>query len=148
MISSNTISIGNDHAGFPLKKPIILHLNSMGIKTLDHGCDNTESCDYPDFIHPAVKSITLGQADKAIVIGGSGNGEAIAANKIKGIRCALCYDIWSAEMASKHNNANCISIGSRRTNEKLALKIIEKWLNTSFEGGRHAIRINKIEPEN
>ena len=85
------------------------------------------------------------EADKAIVLGGSGNGEAIAANKVKGIRCALCYDLWTAEMASKHNNANCIAIGSRATSEELSLQIIEKWLSTEFEGGRHLNRIKKIE---
>jgi ribose 5-phosphate isomerase B len=109
------------------------------------GCFNTDSCDYPDFIKPAAEKVITGEADKAIVLGGSGNGEAIAANKVKGIRCALCYDLWTAEMASKHNNANCIAIGSRATSEELSLQIIEKWLTTEFEGGRHLNRIQKIE---
>ena len=143
--NTKTIAIGTDHAGFPLKEPIRNLLESKGISVLDMGCFDTNSCDYPDFIKPAAEKVASGKADKAIVLGGSGNGEAIAANKVKGIRCALCYDLWTAEMASKHNNANCIAIGSRATSEELSLQIIEKWLSTEFEGGRHLNRIKKIE---
>lgn len=142
---THTIAIGTDHAGFPLKAPIAEWLNSKGIRVLDCGCSDTESCDYPDFIKPAAQKVASGEADKAIVLGGSGNGEAIAANKVSGIRCALCYDEWTAEMASAHNNANCIAIGSRKTDLNLALKIVEIWLATDFEGGRHTRRIEKIE---
>lgn len=142
-----TIAIGTDHAGFPLKSPIMKLLSSLEIQVIDCGCFDENSCDYPDYIHPAAQKVSDGLADKAIVLGGSGNGEAIAANKIKGIRCALCYDLWTAEMASKHNNANCISIGARPTNEKTAIQIVEKWLSTEFEGGRHQRRIEKIEPK-
>lgn len=141
----NTIAIGTDHAGFPLKAPIAEWLNSKGIRVIDCGCSDTESCDYPDFIKPAAEKVVSGEADKAIVLGGSGNGEAIAANKVSGIRCALCYDEWTAEMASAHNDANCIAIGSRKTDLNLALKIVETWLATDFEGGRHTRRIEKIE---
>lgn len=146
-MNSNTkiIAIGTDHAGFPLKAPIIQLLESIGLKVIDMGCFDSNSCDYPDFIKPAAEKVISGEADKAIVLGGSGNGEAIAANKVKGIRCALCYDLWTAEMASKHNDANCIAIGSRATSEELTLKIVEKWLSTEFEGGRHLNRIKKIE---
>ena len=140
-----TIAVGTDHAGFPLKAAITQLLETNGIKVIDMGCFNDDSCDYPDFIKPAAAKVISGEADKAIVLGGSGNGEAIAANKVKGIRCALCYDLWTAEMASKHNNANCIAIGSRATSEELSLQIIEKWLSTEFEGGRHLARIEKIE---
>ena len=140
-----TIAIGTDHAGFPLKEPIRNLLESKGIIILDVGCFDTNSCDYPDFIKPAAEKVAYGEADRAIVLGGSGNGEAITANKVKGIRCALCYNLWTAEMASKHNNANCIAIGSRATSEELSLQIIEKWLSTKFEGGRHLNRIEKIE---
>lgn len=140
-----TIAIGTDHAGFSLKAPIIQLLESKGIRVIDMGCFNNDSCDYPDFIKPAAMKVITGEADKAIVLGGSGNGEAIAANKVKGIRCALCYDLWTAEMASKHNNANCIAIGSRATSVELTLQIVEKWLTTEFEGGRHLNRIKKIE---
>ena len=139
------IAIGTDHAGFPLKEPITNLLESKGISVIDMGCFDANSCDYPDFIKPAAQKVSSGEADRAIVLGGSGNGEAIAANKVKGIRCALCYDLWTAEMASKHNNANCIAIGSRATTGELSLQIIEKWLSTEFEGGRHLNRIKKIE---
>ncbi|MDG1701658.1 MAG: ribose 5-phosphate isomerase B [Opitutae bacterium] len=142
---TKVIAIGTDHAGFPLKASIIQLLESKGISIIDMGCFDSNSCDYPDFVKPAAKKVISGEADKAIVLGGSGNGEAIAANKVKGIRCALCYDLWTAEMASKHNNANCIAIGSRATSEELSLKIVDKWLSTEFEGGRHLNRIKKIE---
>lgn len=145
MTKVKKISIGSDHAGFELKSIIIDYLESQNIATIDCGCYEESSCDYPDYIKPAVLKVIEGSADRAIVLGGSGNGEAICANKIKGIRCALCYDLWTAEMASKHNNANCISIGSRATDKKLTIKIIEKWLSTDFEGGRHLKRISKIE---
>lgn len=140
-----TISIGTDHAGFPLKEPIIKFLEAQGHQVLDFGCNSSESCDYPDFIRPAAEAVAQGRADGGIVLGGSGNGEAIVANKVKGVRCGLCWDVWSAEMTKLHNNANCISIGARPVNEALALKIVEIWLQTEFEGGRHTRRIEKIE---
>jgi len=140
-----TVSIGTDHAGFPLKGPIIALLESRGHTVIDFGCDSTESCDYPDFIRPTAEAVASGEADAGIVLGGSGNGEAIVANKVKGIRCGLCWDEWSAEATKSHNNANCIAIGARPVPEELALKIVTKWLDTKFEGGRHERRVNKIE---
>jgi ribose 5-phosphate isomerase B len=140
-----TISIGTDHAGFPLKAPIIRFLRDRGHEILDFGCDSTESCDYPDFIRPAAVAVADGRADYGIVLGGSGNGEAIVANKVPGVRCGLCWDEWSAEMTKSHNNANCISIGARPVPEALALKIIGIWLDTEYEGGRHQRRVAKIE---
>ena len=143
--SSLTIALGTDHAGYPLKEALLEYLKSKAIKTIDCGSFSDESCDYPDFIRPAARKVISGEANRAIVLGGSGNGEAIAANKIKGIRCALCYDVWSAEMASLHNNANCIAIGARPTPKELAIQIVDTWLSTPFEGGRHQRRIDKIE---
>tara|TARA_X000000368_G_scaffold378896_1_gene333589 strand:+ start:82 stop:522 length:441 start_codon:yes stop_codon:yes gene_type:complete len=140
-----SIAIGSDHAGFVLKEPIIKFLESSDIDVIDCGCYDIVPCDYPDFVKPAAEKVISGLASAAIVLGGSGNGEAIAANKVTGIRCALCYDLWTAEMASLHNNANCIALGSRATNIELALKIIQKWIHTDFEGGRHENRIKKIE---
>lgn len=140
-----TISIGTDHAGFPLKAPIIALLQSRGHEVLDFGCDSNESCDYPDFIRPAAEAIASGKADCGIVLGGSGNGEAIVANKVKGVRCGLCWNEWSAQLTKEHNNANCIAIGARPVPEELALKIVAKWLDSEFEGGRHERRVNKIE---
>jgi ribose 5-phosphate isomerase B len=140
-----TISIGTDHAGFPLKGPIIAFLKERGHEVLDFGCDSAEACDYPDYIRPAAQAVASGQADCGIVLGGSGNGEAIVANKVKGVRCGLCWDEWSAEMTKTHNHANCIALGARPVPEALALKIVGIWLDAEFEDGRHARRVAKIE---
>ncbi len=143
--NSLTVSIGTDHAGFPLKAPIIEFLRARGHTVIDCGCDTDTSCDYPDYIRPAAEAVAQGKADCAIVLGGSGNGEAIVANKVKGVRCGLCWNEWSAEMTKLHNNANCIAIGARPVPEELALKIVATWLDTEFEGGRHTRRVEKIE---
>ena len=143
--TSLTVSIGTDHAGFPLKAPIIQFLRDRGHQVIDCGCESTESCDYPDFIRPAAEAVAEGKADCGIVLGGSGNGEAIVANKVKGVRCGLCWDEWSAQMTKEHNDANCISIGARPVSEAMALKIVGIWLDADFEGGRHQRRVDKIE---
>lgn len=144
--SSLTVAIGTDHAGFPLKQPIIDFLEARGHTVIDFGCQDTTACDYPDFIRPAAEAVPAGKADCAIVLGGSGNGEAIVANKVKGVRCGLCWDEWSAEMTKVHNHANCIAIGARPVPEALALKIVAKWLDSTAEaGGRHQRRVDKIE---
>lgn len=143
--SKLTISIGTDHAGFPLKAPIIAFLEDRGHAVIDYGCQSEASCDYPDFIRPAAEAVVSGKSNYGIVLGGSGNGEAIAANKVKGVRCGLCWDEWSAQMTKEHNNANCIAIGARPVPEELALKIVGIWLDTEFEGGRHQRRVEKIE---
>jgi ribose 5-phosphate isomerase B len=144
-LSKLTISIGTDHAGFPLKAPIIAFLEDRGHTVIDYGCQSEVSCDYPDFIRPAAEAVASGKSNYGIVLGGSGNGEAIAANKVKGVRCGLCWDEWSAQMTKEHNNANCIAIGARPVPEELALKIVGIWLDTEFEGGRHQRRVEKIE---
>ncbi|PDH30067.1 MAG: ribose 5-phosphate isomerase B [Puniceicoccaceae bacterium MED-G30] len=139
------LSIGTDHAGFPLKAPIIEMLEKRGHRVLDFGCQSDASCDYPDFIRPAAQAVADKKADLGIVLGGSGNGEAIAANKVPGVRCGLCWDLWSARMTKTHNNANCIALGARVVSEELALEIVATWLDEAFEGGRHQRRIDKIE---
>ena len=139
------VSIGTDHAGFLLKAPIVQLLLERGCEIVDFGCNSTEPCDYPDFIRPAAQAVASGRADCGIVLGGSGNGEAIVANKVKGVRCGLCWNEWSAQMTKEHNNANCIAIGSRTVTEETALKIVAIWLDAEFKGGRHTIRIEKIE---
>ena len=139
------ISIGTDHAGFPLKAPIIAFLEDRGHTVIDFGCQSETSCDYPDFIRPAAEAVASGQSDYGIMLGGSGNGEAIVANKVEGVRCGLCWDEWSARMTKEHNDANCIAIGARPVPEALALKIVGIWLNTEFKGGRHQRRVEKIE---
>jgi len=137
------ISIGSDHAGFAYKTEIIKLLKELGHEVLDFGTDTDESCDYPDYVCPAAAAVPKGEADFAIVLGGSGNGEAIAANKVKGIRCALCWNEWTAEFGRKHNNCNCISIGERTIPLELALSIVKVYLSTEFEGGRHVPRVEK-----
>ncbi len=139
------IAIASDHAGYHLKQRLIAHLESGGYAVADFGTDSDEPVDYPDFIRPAAEAVVAGEADVAIVLGGSGNGEAIVANKVHGIRCAVCWDEISARLAKQHNNANAISIGGRMVSEDLGCAIVDAWLNAEFEGGRHARRIGKIE---
>lgn len=140
-----TIAVGSDHAGFRYKEKIKNHLESLGYCVKDFGTDSTEAVDYPDFIRPAAESVANGDADYGIVFGGSGNGEAIVANKVKGIRCGLCWNEASARLAKEHNNANMISIGERMVGEQKITAIVDTWLQSRFEGGRHQVRIDKIE---
>lgn len=139
------IAIASDHAGYHYKTIIIEHLQKLGHEVVDFGTDSAESCDYPDFIIPAAKAVAAGECDRGIVLGGSGNGEAIAANRIHGIRCALTWNVETAELGRQHNKANMISIGERMTAERDVLKIVDAWLKTEFEGGRHQRRIEKID---
>ena len=139
------ISIGSDHAGFDYKQQIIEKLKSAGHEVTDHGTHSAESTDYPLWIIPAAEAVVRGESERAIVLGGSGNGEAIAANKVKGIRCALCWSEETARLARQHNNANALSIGQRMIPLDLALKIVDIWLETEFEGGRHANRVAELD---
>ncbi len=139
------IAIASDHAGYHLKKILIAHLKAAGHRINDFGTDSDTPADYPDYIRPAAISVASGNDELGIVLGGSGNGEAIAANKVYGVRCALCWNEKSARLAKKHNNANMISIGARMVSQREALKIVDTWLQSEFEYGRHAHRIEKIE---
>lgn len=139
------IAIASDHAGFHYKSLIKDHLMARGHEVVDFGTDSAESCDYPDFIIPAAKAVASGQCERGIVLGGSGNGEAIAANRIGGIRCALTWNVETAQLSRQHNQANMISIGERMTPEAEVVPIIDTWLDTPFEGGRHQRRIEKID---
>jgi ribose 5-phosphate isomerase B len=139
------IAIASDHAGFSYKEKIKEHLISQGHEVKDFGTNSTESTDYPVYIKPAAHSVAKRESDLGIVLGGSGNGEAIAANKVKGIRCAVCWSLQTAKAAKQHNNANMISIGERTIPIELALEIVDTWLNETFEGGRHIHRIELIE---
>lgn len=139
------ISIGTDHAGFAYKEAIKTHLEGKGYEVIDFGTDSTADVDYPDFVRPAAEAVAKGEADLGIVLGGSGNGEAIAANKVRGVRCALCWNVSTAALARQHNDANVISIGARQVTEAEALAIVDAWLAATFEGGRHARRIGKLE---
>lgn len=139
------ISIGSDHAGFEYKERMIAHLKAAGHEVTDHGTHSAESTDYPLYIIPAAEAVARGEAERGIVLGGSGNGEAIAANKVKGVRCALCWNDETAELSRRHNNANVLSIGQRMISIEIALQILDIWLKTPFEGGRHARRIKELD---
>ena len=138
------IAIGCDHGGFELKEHIKKHLDEIGEEYKDYGTYSEESVDYPDCAAPVCKAIQDKTADKGILICGTGIGISIAANKHKGIRAALCSDVYSAKMTKQHNNANIICLGGRVTGRELAFMIVDTWLATEFEGGRHEVRIEKI----
>jgi len=139
------ISIGSDHAGYDYKSRLIPILREAGHEVLDCGTHSPDSTDYPLFIIPAAEAVARGDADFGIVIGGSGNGEAIAANKVKGIRCALAWSAETAELGRRHNNANVISIGERTIPFDLARQLVEIFLSTPFDGGRHARRVGELD---
>ena len=138
------ISIGNDHAGPDYKKAIVQHLEAKGHTVINHGTDTFDSVDYPDFGHAVANDIQNGIANFGIVICGSGNGIAITANKHKGVRAALCWMKEIAALARQHNDANIISIPARYTSVQQAVEMVDTFLTTDFEGGRHATRVNKI----
>jgi ribose 5-phosphate isomerase B len=138
------ISIGNDHAGPDYKKAIVYYLQSKGHEILNHGTDTFDSVDYPDFGHLVATDVESGKADLGIVICGSGNGIAMTANKHQGIRAALCWTKEISALARQHNNANVVSIPARFTSIQQAVEIVDTFLNTDFEGGRHATRVEKI----
>ena len=139
------IAVASDHAGFEYKEKIKILLSQLGHDVLDFGTSNSEPVDYPVFIRPAAEAVALGNCERAIVLGGSGNGEAIVANKVRGIRCALCWSVETARLAREHNDSNVLSLGQRMIAEELALEIVKVWLVTPFAGGRHARRIAMIE---
>ncbi len=138
------IVIGCDHAGLELKHSVISHLQKKGFDVIDAGTYTQDSCDYPDFGYAAAKKVADGVVKRGIVICGTGIGISISANKVKGIRCALCGDLFSAEMTRRHNDANMLALGARVVSQDLALQIIDKFLETPFEGGRHQKRIEKM----
>lgn len=143
--SIHKIAVGSDHAGFGYKEGIKEHLTSKGMEVMDFGTYSQEPVDYPAFIRPVAEAVAKGRFPAGIVVGRSGNGEAIVANKIKGIRCALCWNVETARLAKEHNNANMISIGQRMISLDVALKIVDTWLTAEFKAGRHARRIEQIE---
>jgi ribose 5-phosphate isomerase B len=140
-----TFALGTDHAGYLYKEAIKEHLHNLGHQTKDFGTFDEESVDYPEFITPAAEAVANSLVDYGIVLGGSGNGEAMAANKVKGVRCALCWSVQTARLAKEHNNANVIAIGERQISKDLAIKIIDTWLGSKFEGGRHERRIQMLD---
>ena len=143
--ASLRIAIASDHAGYQYKERIKAFLLSQGYQVRDFGTDSEESVDYPLFIRPAAEAVARGTCDQGIVLGGSGNGEAMVANKVPSIRCAVCWNRDTARLAREHNDANVISLGQRMISLDTALEIVQVWLSATFEGGRHARRIQQIE---
>ena len=139
------IAIGSDHAGFRYKEIIKQNLAGLGHEVKDFGTDSEAPVDYPLFIRPVALAVAGGEAERGIVLGGSGNGEAMAANRVKGVRCALCWNSESARLARRHNDANVLSLGQRLLTEEVALEIVRVWLDTPFEGGRHLQRIQLLD---
>jgi ribose 5-phosphate isomerase B len=138
------IVLACDHGGFQLKEAIKEHLGSSEYEVMDIGVYNTDSVDYPDFGKKAAEIVARGEADRGIIVCGTGIGISIAANKVKGIRCALCTNEFMAKMSRMHNNANMLALGERVLGKGVALSIVDEWLAAEFEGGRHEIRVNKL----
>lgn len=139
------IAVASDHAGYEYKQRLAVLLGDRGHEVIDFGTDSDESVDYPRFILPATVAVAAGEVDRGIVLGGSGNGEAMAANRVKGVRCALVWSEESARLSREHNDANMISIGQRLLPWDLVESIVDIWLETPFEGGRHASRIEMLD---
>ncbi len=138
------IALGSDHAGYILKEALKKHLDDKGIEFKDYGTFKMDSCDYPEYAYKVGQAVTTEEADLGILICGTGIGMSITANKIKGVRAALANNIEAAQMSRLHNDANVLCLGGRVLDEDAAIEIVETWLNTSFEGGRHQSRINLI----
>ena len=138
------IALACDHGGYHLMQAVKKHLADRGLPCMDFGTFSDASCDYPDFAAPAARAVASGECDRGILICGTGIGISIAANKIRGIRAAVCSDCFSAEATRRHNDANMLALGARVVGEGLALKIVDIFLDTPFEGGRHQRRVDKI----
>lgn len=138
------IALACDHGALTLKEHLKAYLENKGIPCKDFGTNTPESCDYPDFVAPAARAVAAGECERGVVLCTTGIGASIAANKIKGVRCALCHEPWSAEMTRRHNNANVLAIGAGVTGTNLAERIVDAFLSAEFEGGRHQRRIDKI----
>ena len=141
------IALASDHAGFEYKQAIRDWLIARGHDVQDFGTSSNAPVDYPDYLRPAAQAVARGECDRGIVLGGSGNGEAIVANKVRGIRCGLCWSEESARLNRQHNDGNVLALGQRMITLELALRMVEMWIATSFEGGRHLARIRKIEED-
>ena len=138
------IAIGSDHAGFELKQKVIAHLTELGIEWKDYGTYSAESCDYPVYGEAVARAVAKGEAEKGITICGTGAGISMVANKIRGVRAAVCSDCYSVEMTRRHNDANVLALGGRVTGDALANRIVDIFLTTPYEGGRHERRVDMI----
>jgi ribose 5-phosphate isomerase B len=143
-MSTVRITLASDHAGFRLKSFLVRHLGEQGHEVTDLGTDSEDPVDYPPFCAAAARAVVGGRADVGIVLGGSGQGEAMAANKVHGARAALCHDEWTARLSRQHNDANVLSLGARQLADHFACTILEVFLTTEFEGGRHEDRLEKV----
>ncbi len=139
------IAIASDHAGYRYKEAIKAHLAELGHEAVDFGTDSELSVDYPTFVRPAALAVAAGDCERVIVFGGSGNGEAMTANRVHGVRCALCWNETCARLARQHNDANGLSLGQRLVSLEMAILIVDVWLETPFEAGRHRRRIEAID---
>ena len=139
------IAVGSDHAGFHHKQRLLAMLAERGHDAVDFGTSSDEPVDYPAFIRPVAEAIARGDVDRGIVLGGSGNGEAIVANRVPGVRCTLCWSVESARLARAHNDSNCLALGERLVPVDLLAPILDAWLTEPFEGGRHLRRIRQID---
>ena len=139
------IALGTDHAGYRLKEAVKALLVSLGHEPVDFGTFSEEAVDYPKFVRPAAEAVARGECERGVVFGGSGNGEAMCANKVRGVRCALCWNEEVAKLSRQHNDANVLSLGERVIPKETALAIVRVWLTTEFEGGRHAQRIAQLD---
>ena len=138
------IAVACDHGGLQLKNALIKNMESQGYEVVDFGTYTKDSCDYPDYASKAAKAVAKGECDKGVVVCGTGIGVSIVANKVKGIRCALVHDVFSAKATRQHNDTNMIAMGQRVIGEGLAIEILNAWLHTDYEGGRHDLRIQKM----
>ncbi len=139
------IAIGSDHAGYAYKEKIEAYLKDLGHEVKDFGTHSEDPADYPVYVRPVAEAVARGDFDRGVVLGGSGNGEAMVANRVPGVRCALCWNAESARLGRSHNDANMISLGQRMISEGTALEIVRVWLDTPFDGGRHERRIRMID---
>jgi len=139
------VAIGSDHAGYDYKQRIGAYLTREGHEVRDYGTNSIEPVDYPLFIRPVAEAVARGAHERGIVLGGSGNGEAIVANRVRGVRCTVCWNAESARLARTHNDSNVLSLGQRMMTIETAIEIVRIWLTTPFEGGRHERRIRMID---
>ena len=139
-----TVALGCDHGGYALKETLKAHLEEKGIGCQDFGCHSTESCDYPEFAQKAAQAVADGTCAFGVVVCTTGIGVSICANKVHGVRCALCHESWTAQMTRRHNNSNMLALGAGVTGDKLAIEILDTFLATEFEGGRHQRRVDQM----
>lgn len=141
------IALASDHAGYRYKQRLAVLLAGWGHEVVDFGAHSEEPSDYPAFVRPAALAVARGECDRGVVLGGSGNGEAIVANRVRGVRCTLCWSVESASLARQHNDANVLSLGQRLVAENELEAIVRTWMDTAFEGGRHVRRLSMIDDE-